>query len=486
MNEVDASAIRRGLAALDTSAAHAASGESRAKVEEIFAPEQHAGALDPNAIIVLGARGAGKSFWAGVLGDDKTRKAAAEAYPNLGLDKLTVRFGFTGIANDGSVSRQTIDAQVPPGQENFLAPRLWRCVVLRALTSALRPSSKPQLISEMMLKYSDPELWENDCEAADRRVAAKGQKVLVIFDALDSIAMDWERLRALTDALLEVAWSTRGYRAIRLKLFLRPDQMRDLGLRFVELPKLISGATNLDWGGVDLYGMLFARLGAIDEATTKKAFLNLLNVEGVTPPPKTLKRLRSWPLSHSAAAQRRVFRSMAGSYMGPSHKKGRTYDWPIRHLADGHGEVTPRSFLTLMMEAARFSPAAADQVISAEGIRHGLREASKVRVNQLDLEFPWIKRVLAPLSGLQVPCSPSQISERWDETGTIAAVMRRANSGEFLPPFNPKTEGEEDVKLRATLVRIGVLMLRSDDRFDMPDLFRVAARLLKKGGVAPS
>lgn len=26
---------------------------------------------------------------------------------------------------------------------------------------------------------------------------------------------------------------------------------------------------------------------------------------------------------------------------------------------------------------------------------------------------------------------------------------------------------------------------RRDDRIDMPDLFRVAARLLKKGGVAP-
>lgn len=486
MSEIDNRAIRRGLAALDASAAHAASGESRAKVEEIFAPEQHAGALDPNAIIVLGARGAGKSFWAGVLGDDNTRKAASDAYPNLGLAKLTVRFGFTGIANDGSISRQTIDAQVPPGQEQLLAPRLWRCVVLRSLTSALRPSSRLPLISEMMQKYSDPEVWENDCEDADRRVALKGQKVLVIFDALDSIAMDWERLRALTDALLEVAWSTRGYRAIRLKLFLRPDQMRDLGLRFVELPKLVSGATNLRWTGVDLYGMLFARLGAIEEPATKRAFLTLLTKEGIKPPPKTLKRLRSWRLSYSSSAQRRVFRTMAGSYMGRSHKKGRTYDWPIRHLADGHGEVTPRSFLTLMMEAARFSPVLSDQVISAEGIRHGLREASKVRVNQLDLEFPWIKRVLAPLSGLQVPCSASQITERWSETSTIAAVMRRAKNGEFLPPFNPKTEGEEDVKLQATLVRIGVLMMRSDERFDMPDLFRVAARLLKKGGVAPS
>lgn len=486
MSQIDYGALRGGLAALNASAAHAASGEGRARVEEIFAPEQHAGALDPNAIIVLGARGAGKSFWASVLGDDLTRKAAAEAYPNLGLDKLTVRFGFTGMANDGSVSRATIDAQVPQGEENLRAPLFWRCVVLRSLISTLSPNAKPALISDMMKKYADPELWESECETADRKVAAKGQKVLVIFDALDSIAMDWERLRALTDALLEVAWSTRGYRSLRLKLFLRPDQMRDLGLRFVELPKLVAGAPNLKWDGVDLYGMLFARLGAIEEAPVKKAFLNILGAESVPSPPKTLKQLRAWSLARNVAVQRRVFKSMAGSYMGPSHKKGRTYEWPLRHLADGHGEVTPRSFLTLMIEAARFSQAPQDQVISAEGIRHGLREASKVRVNQLDLEFPWIKRVLAPLSGLQVPCGASQITDRWNETSTITAVMKRASSGEFLPPFNPRTEGRPDVKLRATLVRIGVLMLRSDERFDMPDLFRVAARLLKKGGVAPS
>src|SRR5205085_2046973 len=105
------------------------------------APEQHAGALDPNVTIVLGARGTGKSFWAGVLGDEKTRKAASEAYPNLGLSKLLVRFGFTGLSNDGSVSRATIDSNVPAGQEAVFASLLWRCVLLRALRSAAEPDA---------------------------------------------------------------------------------------------------------------------------------------------------------------------------------------------------------------------------------------------------------------------------------------------------------------------------------------------------------
>jgi hypothetical protein len=184
MTTINYTTIRRGLASLDAAAAHTASGVSRPKVEEIFAPEQHAGALDPNVTIVLGARGAGKSFWAGVLGDEKTRKAASDAYPNLGLSKLIVRFGFTGLPNDGSVSRATIDNQVPPEREQAYASLLWRCVLLRAIQSALDPEAKPATISSLMKQYADPEEWEQECERGDRRLSKRRAKVLVVFDAL--------------------------------------------------------------------------------------------------------------------------------------------------------------------------------------------------------------------------------------------------------------------------------------------------------------
>jgi hypothetical protein len=481
---INFAAIRTALGAMDASSAHTASGESRPKIEEIFAPEQHAGALDPNTIIVLGARGAGKSFWAGVLGNDDTRAAAAEAYPNLGLEEIAVRCGFTGISGDGSVSRATVDAQVEKGTERIRGALLWRCVMLRALWSASGEEGSPT-IGSMMTKYADPEEWEAACADADQKAQSGGKKVLILFDALDALSEDWTRLRDLIDALLEVSWSIRGYRSIRAKLFLRPDQMRDLGLRFVELPKMMAGATNLRWTGVNLYGMFYARLGSLKDESALTAYKSLLESEGIGAPSGSLRRMRRWPLAIDRRAQAQVFVAFAGYYMGRSNKKGRTYDWPVNHLADGHGEVTPRSFMTLLIFAARMPATAAAQVITAEGIRHGLREASKVRVNQLDLEFPWIKRVLAPLARIQVPCTTSTLELRWRETQTIDAVMNRAKDGEFLPPFNPSDEGNNYELLISRLVRIGVLTVRNDGRFDMPDLFRVAARLLKKGGVAP-
>jgi len=181
---------------------------------------------------------------------------------------------------------------------------------------------------------------------------------------------------------------------------------------------------------------------------------------------------------------------LAGPFMGKSNKKGKTYEWPYKHLADAKGEVTPRSFIKLFVEAAKFGSDRADLALTVEGIRHGLREASKVRVDQLVVEYKWVKRALAPLAGLTVPCEASQIYRRWADSNTLNVIRRVSSDPEsgFLPPFPfvVKSEADEDQRLVQAMERIGVFSYRSDGRVDMPDLFRVAARMLKKGGVAPN
>jgi hypothetical protein len=138
-----------------------------------------------------------------------------------------------------------------------------------------------------------------------------------------------------------------------------------------------------------------------------------------------------------------------------------------------------------MQSAASHPSQIEGQAITAEGIRYGLREASKVRLDQLSTEYKWIKRVLLPLSRLQVPCAENLIIERWEETQTIEAILAGAQERRFLPPIDVGGDEGAYPKLIVKLVTMGVLSRRSDGRYDMPDLFRVAARLLKKGGVAP-
>jgi hypothetical protein len=178
---------------------------------------------------------------------------------------------------------------------------------------------------------------------------------------------------------------------------------------------------------------------------------------------------------------------LAGLYMGRGNKKGGTYDWPYKHLGDSVGQVTPRSFIKLFVEAAKFGQVPPSQVISAEGIRHGLREASKVRVDQLGIEYKWVKRALAPLAGVTVPCEQQVIFDRWRETNTIEKILEEASDTQrgFLPPFPLPSKGNKLEMLANAMQRIGLLSVREDGRIDIPDLFRVAAMMLKKGGTPP-
>ena len=46
-------------------------------------------------------------------------------------------------------------------------------------------------------------------------------------------------------------------------------------------------------------------------------------------------------------------------------------------------------------------------------------------------------------------------------------------------------KGQELELLLGAMQRIGLLSIRDDGRIDIPDLFRVAALMLKKGGIPP-
>ena len=110
---IDFALLRSAIAEMPSD--HDAAGVHRPQPAEVFAPIQHANALDPHTSIVVGARGTGKSFWAGVLEQEATREVATRAYPHLGLDKLLVQAGYTGF--DGNeIGPQTLGVRVPDGE----------------------------------------------------------------------------------------------------------------------------------------------------------------------------------------------------------------------------------------------------------------------------------------------------------------------------------------------------------------------------------
>lgn len=481
MADFDAASLRTTISQLATD--HDASGEQRPEVGEVFAPVQHAAALAPTTLIVVGARGAGKSFWAGVLERPDTRALAAEVYPNLGLDRLVVRFGYTGFGEGSAVSRRVVEARVPP-EDHDAAVIFWQTVILRAGWSAIGDPRGDAPILTLLKEYADPEVFEIELRDVDEALQRKDKVALVIFDALDTLSREWRRLTELTDALFEAVWLLRARKNLKAKIFIRPDQLNDEGLRFVELPKLRGGRVELNWSRRDLYGLLFSRIIEAEQANGSVDFRELATDEGAPPPASNAARLRRWPLARVEERQKRVMERLAGLYMGASSTKGATYPWTFNHLADGKGVVTPRSFLKLFVEAANSHASSSPLVLPPESLRHGLREASKIRVEQLALEYRWIKRALAPLAGLKVPCQRYEIHEIWEWSGTVKTIEVAAAQENFLPPYRGSPDRTPEEGLELAMERIGVISYRPDGRVDIPDLFRIAARMFKLGGVA--
>ena len=486
LTQDDFRAIRNAVAEFPGDVSNDAVGAHVAKIEDLYAPEKHAVALDPTIPIVVGSRGSGKSFWSSVLGQTETLKEAAIAYPKLGLSVLIVRFGYTGVGGPDGISQEAIDKYVPAVATLEDAKAFWWATILSAAAqSAGKSSSRP---GKFIVAGMDWEEREDLLISHEHRLRAEGKILLIVYDALDTVARTWPRRRLLTEALLEVVWAMRAYRSIRVKLFLRPDQIEDDALRFVELPKLRTGAVRLAWSWTDLYGLLYSRLASSSVSEIRRAFNKLLVANELPKPNRKAILTRRWSLIHDEEDQKKLMIEFSGPFMGTgsyAYKKGSTYEWPLKHTADAHAEVTPRSFLGLMNAAAKYGAAPADKVLTPDGIRHGLREASKTRVDQLHQEFPWIKGVLAPLAGLLLPQDEQIVFDVWKNAGTINALVADAKRHSYLLPFKNQ-EAHKEEELSKMLEEIGVMYRRNDGRLDMPDLFRVAAKLLKKGALAPS
>lgn len=477
LNNIDFYSIRNALSSLPSD--HDANGEHKPSPDEIFAPEQHANALDPYSSIVVGSRGTGKSFWAGVLNDDENRAVAAEFYPHLNLNNIIVADGYSS-----TIHQRYLDNLVPSGTEIDSAYLFWQATIIKAATEKLKPDALKRKLSFYMKKYSDPEDAEIYLQRLDKILSKNESVLLITFDALDTISRDWHRSTLILDSLFEVVWSLRARKFIKAKVFIRPEQLNDESLRFIEMPKLRSSRVQLEWNQIELYGLLFSRLAF---ECKNDEFIKLCSEVGSPIPSNDLNRRKFWALNHDKTAQKKIMNFFCGPYMGTNYKKGGTYDWPYKHLADANGEVTPRSFVKLFVGASRFNESAHKSVISPEGIRHGLREASKVRVEQLVIEYRWISRALAPLAGLRVPCEVNEPFDRWKKSNTIKIILEAANNKEsgFLPPFPNTVRTSRYEALLESMAKIGVVEYRSDGRVDIPDLFRVAALMLKKGGLSP-
>ena len=159
--------------------------------------EQHAAALDPATPVVVGSRGTGKSFWSGVLGQVETKDAAAKAYPFLQLEEVSVEFGYTGIGGENGIGVDALNQSVPPDATPDQAEAFWWGTILRA---AERSGGGKTRLGQWVKEALDWEERERILAKHERRLRKDGKVLLVVFDALDTVATTWPRRRLLAVA----------------------------------------------------------------------------------------------------------------------------------------------------------------------------------------------------------------------------------------------------------------------------------------------
>jgi hypothetical protein len=316
---------------------------------------------------------------------------------------------------------------------------------------------------------------------ADSNLFKRGKRLLIVFDALDTLGASWSELRPRLQGLIEFARLSKSLRAIRPKLFLRVDQAQDRELwSLPDASKLYNERVRLSWSQYALYELLFFHLTS--EADAAAAFQV---TTGVRWSPRTL----------SDAEHRRVFTAIAGAYMGSGAKRGNTYDWVINHLADADNETTPRAFLVTLKAAAEHHPDSRPGVVDHLDIQAGVVHASEGRVKELEDDYWWIRTAFEPLEGVSVPCLPEEFDERWRRHSTVPKIYSQADREKRLLPLafdalsadrtSDSIGHSREQRLRSSMETIGVLESRTNGKINVPDIFRVAARIKRKGGVRP-
>lgn len=337
-------------------------------------------------------------------------------------------------------------------------------------------------------------------EHEDARLNEEGRHFVVLYDALDRAADEWRSMYRIIRGLLQTALDMRSFRRIRMKIFLRTDQLDKAEVGdFPDASKVLSSAVELDWPRHELYGLLWHRLG--NAASVSEEVREMLSsVVGPSwphhtshVPPRGRQAVDGhdfWQVLRSLVSdesiQRKTFHAITGEWMGKDRRRGFPYTWIPNHLGDTEGKVSPRSFIAALKSAAENTMEQHPNhgnALHYDSIKRGVQRASEIRVAELKEDYPWVDQLLKSLHGMVTPCDFADIAERWAERD---ALERLRGAIEFmdvkLPPSRIE-EGPDGVRL--DLESLHVFLRMHDGRVNIPDVFRIGYGLGRRGGVRP-
>lgn len=445
--------------------------------DEVFLPVGHRGVLDLRRQLVVGNRGMGKSFWTHALGNQDIRNKLAEYYRFPELKSTEVRIGFNG-SDKKQAFAPTVDDLAEIRQLSVGNPDLiWKALLLRMAEDMLGRKFDT-LAATIGLLQQQPSRYSETLSQLDDQLASKKQHLLVVFDALDRLAQDWVTIRELTRALLRLAIGLQSFGFIRAKIFMRVDLFSDREIfKFQDSSKIKNDHVSLVWQPEELYGLVLFEVlrspdgrPALEKLAEQSSALTALPINGED------SRLH-------VDEQRRLVHAIAGEFMGSNKKRGLVYTWVPLHLSDAANTCSPRTFLTAWKKAAERVPAPTDRAVDHLGLLDGVRSASQSRLNELYEDYEWIRPSLEALKRQFVPMSRDQLFQLWRDSGVMQAI-ESSTHGEVIKTPAGLTDSPGPEALLEAMKVVAVMDERSNGKINVPDIYRLEAGILRKGGVA--
>ncbi len=460
---------------------------------DIFPIAEHARVLEPEVVLIVGDRGAGKTQLVRALQDETVRSALVRRSPGVraptGQTEWRTGWNLGKSGPDASSWRAFARGA---GSERDVVVAAWLAYLVRLLSDRLDEDSRLAVtdllavpgvdVASCVAAYQSRTLAVTIAlDALDERLLREDRWIFVAYDELDTLVLDdWNALGVIARGLVSM-WAAyaRRWQRIRPKIFLRSDFYRHhREIAGADVSKLAANRVELRWSDKNLYGALIKHiLNKRDADGEERLYEHFARIV----PTEDDAVLGHVPrLSDSGEAKPFVHR-LVSEFMGADHKKGLAFTWILDHLRDGNGRALPRTLVWLIEFAAeieRSQPRAkGGHLLHHVSVRNALDHVSKRYVDHAQThEFPW-------LAGLGKRLRLDRVVP-WDRRQLVKLIAPQfqqtwgAASTDIRPP------GQDPEEVIESLVELGVLEVRKDARFDVPDLYLDGLGLARHGGVA--
>ena len=198
---------------------------------DVFVPQGHLKALRPQAMLVEGMRGAGKSFWTKVLSDPELRqnlaKSATESWLRTELERVTECKAILWDATDVNTPGTRPDPITVQGwldNSAFESKIFWQLVVLMQFPIdpglGLPPEDRfDAWTGRMKWAQANPARIHAALQILNQELTAKREMTLVVIDGLDRVSTRFADTQKLMKGLFQLLLDFRYAKGLRFKVF---------------------------------------------------------------------------------------------------------------------------------------------------------------------------------------------------------------------------------------------------------------------------